>query len=152
MADPLSIAASLAGLITFGAQIGKYILQTYNKLNDGPSSLLHINAEIGALGVILSRLHAFSDSKHDSEVYRSEIRDAIFGPELMNVVTDCTRIMKDLESIVTTISAKPGKGRKMRVFWKDIKWAALDGEIQRMRSQIDTHKATFNLALHLVST
>lgn len=151
MAEPLSIAASIAELLTIGGQLGKCILQIYSKLNDGPTSLLHINTELGALGAILGRLHAFADSKDDAEAYGSEIRNAIFGQELMNVVVDCTRIMHDLEQLVMGIKGKPAE-HKLRLFWKQVKWAALDGDIQRLRSQLNTHKATFNLALHLVST
>jgi len=54
--DPLSIAASVAGLINISAQIIGMAKELFMKVNDAPETLMRVREEVGSMQAIFSQV------------------------------------------------------------------------------------------------
>jgi hypothetical protein len=59
MADPLSIAASVAGLISLANEVGKIIASCVGSVKSAPDEAGRLHMELAALGVVLEQMRTF---------------------------------------------------------------------------------------------
>ena len=70
MVDPLSIAASVAGLISLAASVIQNGYKLFNTVRDCPKELLTILSEVSGLNGVLIALKPVVEELEDKSVYR----------------------------------------------------------------------------------
>lgn len=147
MTDPLSVAASIIGLISFGSKLAS-ILHTYiDNVSSARMEIIETTKELEALCLVLRRLE---------KVYRPAEWDA----DLRSVLDSCRRIFVELERV----TVRAGGGRRGGEFeeaavgltgivgwtrrWKKL-WGVLNEakDIGRLRGYLEAHKATLSITL-----
>lgn len=137
MADPLSVAASVAGLITIAAQLLTIIGSIQAKSSD---ELTQLSKEVGGVRATLAQLqniiqsHAISSSKDESWLLA-----------LNNASCDCGDTFLGLQKILSGLVSSS----KYEAVWKKIKWTVKEQEILEARRRLESYKSTLDLLLSI---
>lgn len=150
MADPLSVAASIAGLLAFGAGLSQYLLTCYDSLQSAPCNIRYLHIEVDTLCKILGNLEKLvpqstADATATATVAVSPPHEALYG-DLRTVLASCMRIFQELELLVKRF-AMSARDSKLAQKWTSFRWTLKEKMITRLRGQLETHKATLNLTL-----
>lgn len=149
MADPLSVAASIIGLISFGGKLTS-LLHTYiDNVASARIEIIETTRELEALCLVLRRLET---------VYRPADWDA----DLKHVLDSCRRIFVELEKATgragggkitageceeTGLAGLGGVAGWTRR-WKKLMWVLNEAkDIGRLRGYLEAHKATLSITL-----
>lgn len=138
MADPLSVAASIAGLVTLAAQTAKLIASITEELKRRKAELLSIGDEISSFCFVLNNLR--------SQLTSSESDDAARNRGLDTLLAGCTRTLQSIQDLLGEIKeghAKGGLGKMQAQLTYSSKMKSLEG----LRGLLDKYKATLSIAL-----
>ena len=137
MADPLSIAASVAGLITIGAQLLTIIGSVQAKSSN---ELKTLSKEVGGVRDTLTQLqkiiqsHGINPSKDEGWLQALDSASCDCGDTFLG-------LQKILSGLVST--------SKYEVVWKKIKWTVKEQEILEARRRLESYKSTLDLLLSI---
>lgn len=140
MADPLSIAASVAGLITLADTIFRASFQYAKSAKNAKQEALDLASEAQDLAGVLHRLSLVASAfETDPEAeHQHTLR--------LHHVLSCRRMLLRVEKALAKASSDfdAGKGRAVR---RAIKWPFSSTEVKEVLDEIGRHKATLALAL-----
>lgn len=121
--DPLSITASIAGIVKAAVEVA-YIV---GQVKGAPESARSIVAEVTHIKIILSVLQKFID--RSTPPYLDAQRAALIQPEdVVAILTQTVLVFSELEAIVKSVSpprGNSGSGLYRRVAWTWQQTAAL---------------------------
>src|ERR1700753_491226 len=100
MADPLSIAASVAGLLTLAAQTTKLIASIATDIKKREAELVSIRQEISSFCVVLYELE---------RLLLNETTDASRNEGLDTLLAGCKRTLQSIQELLTKIKDGHGK-------------------------------------------
>jgi hypothetical protein len=133
--DPLSIAASLAGLITISTQIISIIHTIKSKNNKELDSIFR---EVQAVRGILCQIQQIVQFQSTKETKNSEWLDA-----LNSTLDDCgdtyLQLQKSLQGFVST--------SKLAALKKKVKWTLKEKDIQDLLRKVESYKLSLDLLL-----
>jgi hypothetical protein len=118
MADPLSLVASIAAVITFTAQAGKLIDDLISRYRETNSELAEVGTEIRLLEVVLGELEtAYRSHSATPGGYGEESKCAPTDTTLKTVLDGLNRCMKQLKDVVAKSYERMERGglHKIRV-------------------------------------
>lgn len=139
MADPLSIAASVAGLITLADTIFRASFQYAKSAKNAKQEALDLASEAQDLAGVLHRLSLVASAFETPEAeHQHTLR--------LHHVLSCRRMLLRVEKALAKASSDfdAGKGRAVR---RAIKWPFSSTEVKEVLDEIGRHKATLALAL-----
>ncbi|KAK3987467.1 hypothetical protein QBC44DRAFT_400099 [Cladorrhinum sp. PSN332] len=141
MSDPLSIAASIAGLISVALTVGKALGPYVSAARDTPKIAIQVHAETQAATIILSALQNLTNNLDAVSRSRAALIQVDY---LITVLTNGVLIFSELEACVGDLPVPDlsitGLGLRSRLGWAR-KETALDGLLSRLegfKSSIST--------------
>jgi hypothetical protein len=120
MADPLSIAASIIGLLALSSKI-IYALCSFTKsATEVPQSVSRVNAEL-------------------------QIVSSVFGQiqSLVDILINCVAILSSLERYINDWRAD-------NALWERVKWVKRESEIEGLMEDLQRHKSSLNMMLSMI--
>lgn len=132
MADPLSIAASIAGLISLADVVFIRLVKFGRSVKNAEKEIQDLSKEINLLGGALNSL---------ARLVRA-LEDGHFDTNLrMHNIEDCSDTLKDMEKRLQKLE-KSSSLTKQKLMWPFTK-----DRVQEWLEELSQHKANINLAL-----
>ncbi len=135
MGDPLSAAASIAGLVTITDTVFCRAFKYGKAVKGAPAEIAGLASAIGALSGIVHNLHLLI-CQLDGETFDTAIQ--------IHHIHACLKTMESIEKILDKYGSLPGHGMETM---KRLRWPFLASEAKSLTTQIERHKATLSLAL-----
>jgi len=142
MADPLSIAASIAGLLSLGMRMGVTLNEFITSAKSAPASIRAISDELDTLTRVLTYIQEVITNDNGSKVVDAGLLSA--------ALSGCMKSFQELESHVSALRTQL-QSKIMRKAWAQILWSAKEKEIALMVRRLGEHKGTLGIALQLKS-
>jgi hypothetical protein len=137
--DPLSMSASMAGLLAAGAQVISFI----NRIRDLPQNLKDIQAEVTNLSIIIAGLQKFVERTSNVRPSRAAL---IPVQDVVTVVTQIVLVYGELEGVVKSWSSD----RNLRSRTKNILGRGDAAAALRLVNQLQKHKTSLGLVLQII--
>ncbi len=153
--DPLSVMASVAGLLAAAAKVTKSLTWLTSSMKDAPALAHSALSEVEAIRAALFSMQRFLVGVAEGPI---QLRRAAFIQldQLIAVLTDAVLTFSDLEALVCSSSDVPaaenqndrlarfsGLGARAKLVWKQDEIAHAVGRLQQ-------HKASLSLMLNIV--
>ena len=139
MADPLSVSASIAGLITITDAVFRQTFKYVKAVKGASDEVSSLTSALGTLSGILHNLHLVA-AEFEGESFDTTIQ--------INHVYSCVQTVEKIEKILDkyhTSSAGPEKMEKI----KRLMWPFSASEVKALCVEIEQHKTTLSLALNV---
>ncbi|KPI39131.1 uncharacterized protein AB675_4698 [Cyphellophora attinorum] len=138
MSDPLSVSASVIGLLTAGVAITKTLNDVVQQYKDVPKFSKSVQQEVTNITAALELLHPYLDQKARA----SSDRKALIQVEhVVTTLTGCVITYSDLQALLDTLHQDP-----KRAFDK-LKWVRREKQISALVSDLQYHKSSLTLIL-----
>ncbi|CAM1511533.1 Fc.00g090460.m01.CDS01 [Cosmosporella sp. VM-42] len=139
--DPLSIVTSCAGLVSAIATISKAVTQLTSELRDAKGELGRVGSELTSLQVPLRHIGNRAQASSDSGVPIA----ADLQTQIQDIVDNCRTVVEEIGRIVEKCSAR-------RRGTRSVAWVVVRGDVNRLRSSLESHKMALNIAVSLVES
>lgn len=151
MADPLSLAASVTGLISLSAQITSVLYSFATSALEARKSVDRVLSEMQTMNSIFSQVQGFiySASEESSDTERLLM---ISLDHLVTTLTGCVLIFSQLEKHINELVGLTGLANVagMAIVWEKVKWATKEPEIGILVEDLQRHKSSLNLMLGII--
>ena len=138
MADPLSISASIAGLISLTDTAFRRTFNYVRAVKDAPKEISALSSELGILYGLLNSLHLII-CQLDKEAFQS----AVQGHHLIS----CYRTLENVKAILDKHDVSSFENEKVQNLKKRLKWPFSISDVKGLITEIERHKSTIGLAL-----
>ena len=153
MADPLSIAASIAGLITLSAQIVGIAKELFDKVKDAPESMVRVREEVESMQPIFCQVHLLLNGSgsglHCGNLTMISIHN------VMATLAGCVIVYSRLEEKVNEVCGfdnPTSSWRRAGVIAGRVKWGLWrHEETLVMIEDLQRQKLSLNLMLTILS-
>lgn len=136
--DPLSIATSVAGLVSLGAEAIGIIGEYYTSMKNAPKDIRDIKTEMESLSIILQRLELLLRSDKFGGTSGSFDTSSVLATALISCETKIRE--------VTARLGRPKEGSAARV-WERLKWPFSEKEVQKLLETLRRYIHTFQFSL-----
>lgn len=152
MGDPLSIIASIAGLVTISAQIARVAKSLYDSGKDAPISINKVKEEMEDMNLIFCEVQLFI-SGASKKPDRSRLT-MISLDHLVATLSGCVLVCSSLEKTLGDVSgiAESGpKGWNRALAVERIKWALWkEADAMVVIEDLQRHKLSLSLMLNII--
>ncbi|KAF3081849.1 hypothetical protein TWF594_001333 [Orbilia oligospora] len=152
--DPLSIAASVAGLLSLCIQIGQTVSTLADALENVDNTISSFRGEISALsGVLKSISTAFSDPKRHRILEEASHGTGHLGQYWQGVVVSldhCGATLNKMNFVLDGIQTSR-RTRIFRSFGKHLKLTSEEGVLTLYRQEVQSHTANLQISLQMIS-
>lgn len=142
MADPLSVTASVVGLVTAAGQITSLLYQFINSVQDAPSLANHVMTEVHSINSVICSLQPFLWGQARASKPQE---DMILIEDLIITLTGCVCTFSELELVVKGLGSNDGMDTMDRV-----RWARKEGTIRQLFERLQTQKSSLTLMLTIL--
>ncbi|KAL8794681.1 MAG: hypothetical protein Q9195_002756 [Heterodermia aff. obscurata] len=142
--DPLSISASIAGLLVAAVQVSHLLRDFINNTKQAPSTARHTLMETTGIYVCLNQLESFLSGKQKAARSR---RSLIMIEQVIILLTDCVSIFSELEQLLETL--KPDSCT-IRTIDK-MKWSFKEKALSKLLTRLQGSKTSLNLILTILT-
>ncbi|KAL8855577.1 MAG: hypothetical protein Q9178_007808, partial [Gyalolechia marmorata] len=97
MADPLSFAAGLIGVVTAAAQISSLLIQFTQSSKDAPQTARTVLSEVDDISGILSHLQSFLLGDQSSDRSRTQLLQV---DQVVTIMSGCVLTFSELEQLL----------------------------------------------------
>lgn len=139
MADPLSVAAGIAGLLTLSAQVAKIVGQWTVGISSSHNAVQSLLGHLKTLDHVLKQLVDFL-AKEDAKASSFDQTSV-----LCSAINSCR---DRLQSLLDRL-AKPTKGNKIRQGYEMLKWPLTDRELRQTAEDLHRYVQTFQFSLNI---
>jgi len=149
--DPLSVAASVAGLASAATKIARSLYTFTASMDDAPRLARNVKSETEALSVIFSQLNGFL--RNTTHAKRSRMSMTTVD-QFITLITHCVLTFAELEEELDAIDlgtdaaekGGDGGGGSMR-WWDRVKWAARQDVLKEILADLQQQKLSLNLMI-----
>ncbi|PNP73509.1 hypothetical protein FNYG_13159 [Fusarium nygamai] len=139
--DPLSVAASVAGLIALVAKAAEIARELYNTVKQKSRILKSLADDLAIFHAVLGDLRSrLADGGNEEE-----------QGALKSVSASCERTVRKLQEHLISLREMSSKNLAHRLY-SHSKYKATMAEIEEMREDLAAFKLTLNIAIHLRAT
>jgi hypothetical protein len=138
--DPLSIAASIASLVTIAGTTASIIEALYGELESRPAILLGISQEISVFCSVLGHVeqHSVTHGKRSAA-----------GSELASAIANCMETFKQIGVLLSALRPRKSSVTKRA---RQLLWMGKMRDMGRLRNDLERHKATLLIALYALQS
>ena len=142
MADPLSIAAGVVGILNAAAQLSSTLTKFTLSVTGAPVSAREVLREVGDVQTILSQLQGFILGKELSDASRTSMLKV---DNVLSILSSCVLTFSELEKLLDDL-----KARDQDVLDR-LKWAKKESTILGHIQKLQSHKASLSLILNILN-
>ena len=142
MADPLSIAAGVAGILTAAAQISSLLIKFTKTAKDAPQQARVIITEVSDTSRILSHLQSFLVGSEFCDRSRTSLLKV---DQVVTIVSGCVLTFTELEKLLDEMNIQHMKIPDC------FKWARKESTITDLIHRLQNHKASLSLMLNILN-
>jgi hypothetical protein len=143
MADPLSVSASIAGLITAGVKISQVLAQVISKARNAPKECRLVQLEVENIQTILGQLQLFLLGIRRAARSRTSL---ILVDQVITTLATCVSTFSELDTFTEALKSDSDLNILDR-----LRWVAKDGEIKEIFARLESHKNSLNLMLTILT-
>lgn len=140
MTDPLSVSASIAGLLTLTDIVFRRAYKYVKAVKSAQKDISALSAEIGSLYGILSNLHLVA-CQLEGESFELATRT--------HHVHSCYQTLERVRSILDKDEASSLGDQRLETLKNKLRWPFKSPEVKELIGEIERHKATLGLALNV---
>ncbi|KAI3395087.1 hypothetical protein diail_1766 [Diaporthe ilicicola] len=140
--DPLSVIASLTGVLAFAAQSTRSLTTLVTEIRDAPKDITDLRVELESLSLLLQSAQSLTNT------YPLRSEDAVLAQTLTQCTTWCQESMQDLRVIISPF-AEAGSARRSPM--RMISWIMHKEEVRSSTARLRDRKASFNLAVSVLN-
>ena len=146
MTDPLSVAASVAGLISLGIQVTQSLVDFYNAYENRDSELVHTIERLDSLLDIFQCLRKILSDRH----FQAEERSLVESIETS--INSCEEFIQELQDECQKFSETPSQGIKaaVRVAGRRVTYPFRRSTLQKLDEDIDDIRGNLSSALSVL--
>lgn len=137
--DPLSVSASVVGLLGEGAKITSSLWAFITKARDAPQLARHLVFEIANITAALGSLQVYVCGQAQAPGEREAL---ILLEHVLATLTGCVTTYSDLQSLMDEMDLSPGMGT-----FDKLKWARHEPKINVIVQRLQNHKSSLTLML-----
>ena len=167
MSDPLSVSASIAGLVQVSASILNITQQLYTSGKDVPGSIRRIKDEMEDLHLIFRQVQSLIEGYENKRLKRRRL-NMLPLHDLMTILTSCVLRYSELDERLSKVAdlvdengkkklapQAPGVGSSSSRSWfvlKRTKWALWEeSEAAKFIADIERHKSSLHIMLTVMN-
>lgn len=140
MTDPLSVSASVSGLVTLADIVFRRTYKYVKAVQKAPKEISAQSAEIGSLYGILNTLQLVSRQLED-ETFDTSTRT--------HHVQSCFETLEHVKSILDKDDTSSLHDQRLETLRRKLRWPFTSSEVKNLIAEIERHKATLGLALNV---
>ena len=140
MAEPLSVSASISGLITLADIVFRRTYKYVKAVKNAPKEISALSTEIGSLYGILSTLQLVS-RQLEGETFDTSTR--------IHHVQSCFETLRHVRSILDKDDTSSLNDQRLETFKRKLRWPFTSSEVKSLIAEIERHKVTLGLALNV---
>ncbi|KAM7213446.1 RhoGAP domain containing protein [Rhypophila decipiens] len=143
MVDPLSIAASVIGLINAGAKITKVLVQVTKNACDAPNDCRRLKDEVETIRYVLSQLQLFFTGQSRTTRSRTSL---ILVDQVVVTLAACVTTFSDLDVFAENLQSEVKMGILDR-----LRWSSKEDEIRHILQRVESHKSSLTLIMTILT-
>ncbi|KAH0425952.1 hypothetical protein CcaCcLH18_10656 [Colletotrichum camelliae] len=140
--DPLSVSASVVGLLAAGCKISSALFVVVNSTREAPKSAQSLLWEIADISAALGSLQSFVTGRAQASAERGGL---ILLEHVLTTLTGCVTTYSDLQFIVDGLKIDEHMGLVDRA-----KWMMQESSIGVLVGRLQNHKASLTLMLGIL--
>ncbi|RBR25264.1 uncharacterized protein FIESC28_01873 [Fusarium coffeatum] len=148
MADPLSIAASIAGLISITVEAAKFLSPYVSAAKETPQVAAHVFSEIQSTQVILQGLQSLTTNFAS---VKAQYAALIGVNQVVTILTDGVLLFSELQSELKSLPAKDEREEKIPI-WARLQWARKEGSLNTLILRLQSFKSSMTLVLMILKS
>ncbi|KAJ4112331.1 hypothetical protein BFJ63_vAg14040 [Fusarium oxysporum f. sp. narcissi] len=137
--DPLSVSASVVGLLGAGAKITSCLWTFAINARDAPQLARHLVFEVADITAALGSLQAYVRGQAQAPGERGAL---ILLEHVLTTLTGCVTTFSDLQRLMDQLNLSPGMGTIDKM-----KWARQESYICAIVQRLQNHKSSLTLML-----
>ena len=143
MADPLSVAASVVGLLTAAAQISQTLYSVTKRVKKAPKECKDAKAEVDEIRNILSQLQLFVLGATKASTSRTSL---ILVDQVVATLVATVTTFSELDVFVETLDSDEKMGLMDRV-----RWLTKEKDLKDLIQKLQLHKSSMSLMLTILT-
>jgi hypothetical protein len=143
MADPLSVAASVVGLLTAGAQITKVLTQVINKARDAPDNCRKMRDQVEDIRSVLNQLQMFVIGTSRASRSRTSL---ILVDQVIVTLAACVTTFSELDSFAQSLQSESEMGVLDR-----LRWLSKEKDMKDVLQRLESHKSSLSLMMTILT-
>ncbi|KAI8665695.1 Rho-GAP domain-containing protein [Fusarium sp. Ph1] len=143
MADPLSTAASVVGLLTAAAQISKILANVIDKARHAPKECARIKSEVDDIRNVLVTLQLYIVGTRRAARSRTSL---IMVEQVVATLAACVTTFSELNTFATALE----NDADMKILDR-LRWANKDKDIKAVLVRLESHKSSLTLMLAILT-
>lgn len=136
--DPLSISASIAGLLTITGAIVKTGFKLLNDINDADETIKNLFYEVNSLYGILTSLSNVAEFLEADETATTHYQGRT------HLIDACFNTLRKIEISLDNVSAK--RNKRVDHMKQRLKWPLKVSETKNLLAEVERHKSAISLA------
>ncbi|KAL8961543.1 MAG: hypothetical protein Q9193_001916 [Seirophora villosa] len=142
MADPVSIATGVVGVLTAAAQIASFLINFAGCSKDAPQAARYVLAEVLGISGTLSQLQSLLLGNAQVERSRTQLLQV---DHVVTIVSACVLTFSELSELLDELKTE-GMDLLART-----RWARKDKTISKLIQRLQHHKASLSLILNILN-
>jgi hypothetical protein len=141
--DPLSVMASVVGLLSAAAEVSKILTSVASRLRDAPAQMHSTLSEVNSIRAALISLHKFLLRVADTPSPRAAYIEL---DQLIATLTDAVMTFSDLEALIKPLSLAQGSDNlqaRVKLVWRE---SSITATLRRLQD----HKSSLSLMLNII--
>ncbi|KAM0426057.1 hypothetical protein ACHAPT_008688 [Fusarium lateritium] len=148
MADPLSIAASIAGLLSITGQIAKSLSPYVSAAKETPQVTAHVCSEVQSTQVILAGLQDLTQNLGAVQARHA----ALVGVhQVVTIFTDGVLLFSELEAAVRSLPPREGSHQRLPLRAR-LQWARKESTFSTLLIRVQGFKISMSLILAILQS
>ncbi|CAO2651335.1 Nn.00g096320.m01.CDS01 [Neocucurbitaria sp. VM-36] len=137
MGDPLSVAGSIAGLLSIADVVFRKVYHYVKTVKNAEKEILSLKSEVAALTGVLHNLHLVAEELEDDSTISNATK--------IDYVASCSATLKRIEGLLSKIQFS--KDERYQNAIQRLKWPIKTTEIVELGDEVRRHRETLSLAL-----
>ncbi|KAK5734230.1 GTPase activating protein (GAP) for Rho1p [Elasticomyces elasticus] len=142
MPEPITVVASVAGLISSASTMIPILYNVGTSIRDAPQLTKEVAGELANITVVLQQLFAYISGKARASIERLNL---ITVEHITATLTDCVVTYSDLDAVLKSLRVDSG----MRA-WDRGMWYIKKGRVGEIVQKLQNHKASLGLMLNIL--
>ena len=141
--DPLSVIASITGILGAAVKISNAASALISGWKDAPNSLRSIVSEMAALSTCLSQLRPFLSGR---EVAPKSRMAAISVEQIVIIASSCVLAVSELQKTLDSLEPEKPLSKMVK-----LRWSSYEKKINMLRSRVQASASSLNLVLTVLT-